>query len=296
MTDLVGITSTILSTPDAPLIASRSELDRARSVVRGAHARGMRLRRHLWQRLNNPSGRTRPAFVVGCGRSGTTLLVSELGRSWQVDLYSEDHPAAFSQYRLHPLTEINRLVKGSHAAVALFKPILETQRTHELLARFPNSRALFAFRHYDDVINSALKRFGATNWLNRVRRWMNEDFAEFAVLRPPRETTAFIRDFWRDDVSPATGTALYWLFYNRLYFDLGLAQDLRVRLVRYETLVGAPHGEFQQICEFLGIRFDSAMAKGVFGSSIGRDDPPSIDPLIAAACDELWERLCAQAE
>jgi hypothetical protein len=248
--------------------------------------------RHIQQRLSNPGGRSRPAFLIGCGRSGTSMLVTQLGRSWQLEIYNENNSAAFDNWFLREFPVIEQLVAGSHAPIVLFKPILETYRACLLLEHFPEAKIIFAFRHYYDVINSSLKKFGAANRLNHVNGWINDDFSEFTDCRPPLETQEYIRACWRPDLTPESGAALYWLFQNRLFFDLGLADSASARLVSYEAAVSNPVEEFASLCQFLGIRFESKMTGGIFDSSVHRDPAPIIVPHLQQECEHLWRRLC----
>jgi hypothetical protein len=253
-----------------------------------------RSRKHFWQRWHNPARQTTPAFLVGCGRSGTGMLVHHLSQSWQMALYNETNPAAFEKYRLRDLSVIESLVDRSYAQVTLFKPILDTCQTAVLLARFPAAKIIFAFRHYDDVINSSAKAFGTNSRFHHVQAWIDDDFSEFAV--PPPETTKnFVRSRWRLSLSPASGAALYWLFYNRLYFDLNLDQDERVRLVCYESVVKNPAEQFEGLCQFMGLQFTPQIIEGVFSSSIGHSSPPEIDPQIRDDCEELRQQLLQHA-
>jgi hypothetical protein len=250
------------------------------------------LRQH-WHNPGKPG--SRPAFLLGCGRSGTSMLVLQLGRSWQIDVYNESNPAAFDHWRLRPLPVIREIVGRSRASFTLFKPILDTYRACLLLDNFPEAKILFAFRHYDDVVNSSLKKFGVNNRITHVNAWVGEDFAEFADLRPPAETEAFIRTHWQPGLSPESGAALYWLFQNRLFFDLGLVADRRVRLVCYESVVNHPATELTAICDFLQIRFEPAMAAGIFASSVQHAPAPAIAEHLRQTCDAMWQQLCQQA-
>lgn len=250
-----------------------------------------RYRRRLWQRLNNPAGLSMPAFLIGCGRSGTSLIVYQINKSWQTDLYNEDNPAAFYKWRLHDLEVIAKLIEQSYAKVVMFKPILDTFRINDLLSRFPDAKVFFAYRHFDDVINSSLKRFGINNRINHVNSWIHEDFHEFAACPPPEETKSYIRSKWRPALNSQTGAALYWLFQNRLYFDLGLDQDERVKLISYEAVVAGPVKEFEDSCGFLGIPYEPIIAEGVYSSSIKRDPPPDVDESIREDCEELWHTM-----
>lgn len=266
-------------------------LSRMRDIV----AFGIRdARKSFWQRVRNPEGASRPVFLVGCGRSGTSMLVRQLSKSWMVNLYNEDHDDAFNNYRLRSFNTVNTLVEQSQAPITMFKPILDTVQTPKMLARFPKSRVIFAFRQPDDVVNSSLKRFGRQNRINHIRRWMHNDFSEFAVAPPPEPAKEAVRRRWRPDLSPESGAALYWLFYNRLFYDLSLDQDERVLLMRYESLVTEPARHFQHAAHFLGMTYEPAMAEGVFASSIGRDETPNVDPQIRADCEALYQKLSAE--
>lgn len=267
----------------------------ARRWRRRIVARSERVQVAMLRRIYNPRRESRPAFLVGCGRSGTTMLVRQLARSWQVELYNEDHPAAFDNFRLRELQVIEELIERSNAPLVLFKPILSTTQSRALLERFPEARIVFAFRHFGDVVSSSLKKFGRENRIGHVRRWMEDDFAEFAVAPPPEQTKTLIRSLWQPFLTPESGAALYWLFYNQLYYDLDLDKDSRVLLVRYESMVAEPRKQFAALAHFLGLHFEERFAEGVFSSSVRQQTPATIDNRISAVCRNLYERLSAHS-
>lgn len=269
--------------------------EKIRSVQYRLLAKQDRVKKTVQRRLNNPNGISLSVFLVGCGRSGTSMFIWQLDKSWQIELYNEDHPAAFDEYRLRDYDVIENLVEKSEAPFTLLKPILDTVQTMRLLNHFPGSKAIFAFRHYTDVINSSLKKFGTYNRINHVRGWMEEDFAEFDVCPPPESTRAFIRSLWADDLSPEEGAALYWLFYNRLYYDLGLHNDPRTILIRYETLVTQPREQFVKVIHFLEAQFEEKMVEGVHAKSINKNPSPPLREAIMMACDDLYEQLTADS-
>ncbi len=265
--------------------------EKIRSVQNRLQAKQDALKKRVQRRLNNPDGASVPIFLVGCGRSGTSMFIWQLDKSWQIELYNEDHPAAFDLYRLRDYEVIEGLVEQSQAPFTLLKPILDTVQTLRLLEHFAGSKAIFAFRHYTDVINSSLKKFGTYNRLNHVKGWIEEDFAEFDVCPPPEASKSLIRSLWQDDLSPEEGAALYWLFYNRLYYDLGLHDDPRVILIRYETLVTEPREQFEKVIAFLGAAFEEKMVEGVHAKSINKNDSPPLRPAIMLACERLYDQL-----
>lgn len=261
-----------------------------RSMAHSLQARGSRLRVDLKRRLIH-NGRSRPAFIVGCGRSGTSMLLHHLSKTWQVEPYNEDHPAAFENYRLKDTETIAKLVRANRAPLTLIKPILSTTATSQLLNDFPQARFLFMFRHFDDVVRSSLKRFGSENRLGHVRRWMENDFDEFASAPPPGATRQYLRELWHPEASAETGAALYWLFYNRLFFDLGLGGHDRLLLIQYERIVQFPKESMTAIAEFLGIPFVPSMIEGIFTTSVKHSPIGSIDSGVRAECTNLWTRL-----
>jgi hypothetical protein len=125
---------------------------------------------------------------------------------------------------------------------------------------------------------------------------MEDDFSEFGSAPPPEATRQYLRQLWRPDLSAETGAALYWLFYNRLYFDLGLDELDNVLLVQYERIVQAPEISMTAIAEFLGIRFAPSMAAGIFASSMIHVPSRSIDSEVRAECMEVWMRLTAHTQ
>jgi hypothetical protein len=167
-----------------------------------------------------PDGRSSPVFLVGCGRSGTNMVSRNLAKSPEIELFNEDNPAAFTKYRLHDERTIQRLIDRSNTPVVLFKPILDTHMSARWLELFPNTKILFLFRHFYDVVNSSLRWFGPERWTKSVRGWIKSDFEELPPPLPPESTRASVRALWRPDLDPASSSALRWLFFNQLYYDL----------------------------------------------------------------------------
>jgi hypothetical protein len=266
--------------------------------------RGENLARSIRQRFDNPSGRTIPAFLVGNVRSGTSMLVYQIARSPQVKLYNEDNPAAFRYWRLREPAVIDRLLERSHGRVTLFKPVLDTHRTGILLDRYPGARALFAFRHFDDVVNSSRRRFYAEDGRfypshkvpdhdprDPVTVWVQDGFADFAGAPVPESLKARITGLLDGATTRDSKIALRWLFTNSLYFEMGFDEHERIRPVHYEAVVADPKRELSAIFNFLELEFDPRVTEGIHASSVGKDAPAVIDPEIRGQCENLFMRL-----
>jgi hypothetical protein len=273
-----------------------------RLLVRNGSPNG-HITKRLRQMADNPRRKSMPVFLMGNTRSGTSMVVFHLERSTAVDLYNENHPRAFRDFHLQKIEKIAQLVERSYARVVLFKPVLDTHLSRVLLERFPGAKIIFMFRHYDDVINSARIRFfekpvqaGKARYedlIPPVDRWLADDFAEFALAPPSPALKAELRALHRPDLNLESKIALHWILFNRLYFDLELHTHPRVITIQYETIVCQPAPIMRSICDFIGIRFEEKLMKDVHGNSIRKQEPPTLDPAIRAACNSIWMQLLA---
>lgn len=262
-----------------------SLLDRTR-VQANRWYRAAARRIHRASRLGKPPGR--PIFVVGSGRSGTDLLVHCLAQSPRVTLVNEDHPRVFNNWRLIGLEAVSDALRWSRTDVTIFKPIVETPRTVELLDKFPDSCALFIFRNPREAIVSLWKFFGDRH-IKTVQGWIDEDFALFPNLS--QQMRQHLAAIWQQNQSAETACAVYWLVYNSTYFDLRLDENPRVRLLHYERLVNMPSKTLRSACEFTGIPFRSAMTWQVHTGTSSRAPELDIPDLLEAQCLSTWDRL-----
>lgn len=260
-----------------------------------------RLRRKTWdvyrgmiRPLTNPTGESRAAFIVGSGRSGTDLLAAKLGQSIDVLLINEDNPAGFDNWRLRDHRTLRDLISESRARVLLFKPIVETHRTMELLEAFPGSRAVFISRNPSDTINSIARFFGDTV-RSTVIGWgeVKDDIPDTWSI--PRELRLELSEMCRSDPTLHDAAAIYWYVYNAALFSRGLHEDSRVCVLLYEDLVTRPAEELLKACRHLGIRFRSSMTDGIYRSSVKKSPPPTLTPDIGERCTALWTRIAQEA-
>jgi tetratricopeptide (TPR) repeat protein len=161
-----------------------------------------------------------PVFIVGCGHSGTSLMLAMLG----------EHPD------LHPIPKESALFLTSDAKVqATFRDweadcrkagkrrwIEKTPphifQIHRFLAFRPDARFLLMLRDGRDVICSLRHRVGYEALPDRIDRWVYDNLAG--------------RRFW---AHPS------------------------VKVVRYEALVARPEATLRGICTFLGVDYADAM-------------------------------------
>ena len=267
-------------------IANRKNAQLYRAMRRGRH-----YLKRAYQRLI-PSAETRPAFILGSGRSGTDIVSHCLSRAWDVELLNEDNPKAFDNWRLKGLDVVGRAVDSSGARLVMFKPIVETLRANEFLARFPSGFVVFVVRNPYDAINSMARFFGESH-VRAVKNWVETDFRR--QPQAPAELRAFIAEHCRANLSVEDASGLYWLLYNSAYFFLDLKSDSRVRLVRYEHLIQEPEQALQEVCGFLDLKWSTSMTKDVYEGSVGKNRKPDLSPEIEKQCLDIWHRLTGES-
>jgi len=221
-----------------------------------------------------------------------------LDRMMEVDHFPEGDRRAFHRYRIRDRQTRDKLRAESNARCVLFKPIADSHLVLDLMADHPPSRALWVYRRWPDVVNSAVKAWGG-HWLEVMQGiaggtgdwgWRQERISDDCLRT--------VRELVRPDMTPWDAMAIFWFLRNRIYFDQGLDHRRDVMLVRYEALVTDPPTAFERICAFLGIEFQPEAVASVHARSIRKAPCPVTNQDITGTCDallsemdETWERL-----
>ena len=256
--------------------------------------------KHLWLSLAptiSYNAKT-PVWVVGCQRSGTTMLLNVLGRSPEVCIYQESNRKAFDEYRrLWADDTVQRLIRESRKRIVAFKPLNDSQHTDRLLKLHLNAKAIWVYRRYQDTVNSAIKKWGAV-WeeiMYGISKGYYKKPGRRAIgERMSPQTVALVKKFCSKDLSAEDGAALLWYVRNSIYFDLNFQNNPKVLLCKYEDLVTKPEQHFQRIFDFLGCDFSHKFIDDVHASSIRKDTSPTLDPEIESLCEGMMDRLNEQ--
>jgi hypothetical protein len=193
-----------------------------------------------------------PVFLVGCARSGTSILGEAIATHPRVAYLFE--PSEIWQrlvpekpdHRLTAADATPEVVQAAHEALEAARSglagdvLLEKNPKHViripfLLAIFPDARFLHLLRDGRDVVPSLMFR-------NRGETWGHLEIPGWRDLlaRYPRENHIRCAHQWRDAVALARGDAL------------GLGPG-RYREVRYENLVREPKQTLDAVLAFLGL-------------------------------------------
>ncbi|MDZ7265867.1 MAG: sulfotransferase [candidate division KSB1 bacterium] len=238
----------------------------------------------------------RAVFVFGSHRSGTRLPMDVFSRSLAVMTYKEGHSHAFNRNLLKDKAEIAALLRRSLFPVVAFKPSCESYRAAELLDSFPDSRAVWIFRHFKDAVNSAARKWG--HGRKNLRAIAAGDLAaagwRAGGLTPDK--IALVQRLYSEEMSSHAAHALMWYLQNHLFLDQQLFQRREVLLVKYEDLVSRPQEHFRRVFDFIGIPFKDKYVDEVYDSSIRKEAFPPIPSEIETLCQDLHQRLVAHYE
>jgi hypothetical protein len=251
-----------------------------------------------WRR-GVPRGPECVLLVLGCQRSGTTLMTHLLAQDPGAKIYPEHSMLSAGDrnegLRLAPLPLVARAIEASRFPLVVLKPLVESQHADRLLDRLPGARGLWMFRHWADVARSNLALFGETNGIKNLRGVVARASGDWRGERVSEEVLEVVRSSFSEDMNPRDAAALFWWVRNALFFDLALDSHPRVATCRYEELVADPGQVLSGIYDTMG-RAVPALEGGIEVStaSVGRGDPESVSPAVARLCNSMWERLrCA---
>jgi hypothetical protein len=242
---------------------------------------------------------TRPLFVLGSQRSGTTMIADVLAKSPDCEVFlGEKRRLVFEgASRLVPIQTIAKLVSRSRRRVAVFKPNNDLQYANVFLDSDPNARIIWVYRDYRDAINSAVKRWGTAH------RDIMMGIARGRTMHPGQAAIAegvsdalrtLLQGVCHDDLTPEEGAALLWYARNSLYFDRHLDRNERVLLANYEDSVRNPADCFSRVFEFAGAAFKARYVRDVFGSSIGKQQQPVLGKAVETLCQAMMALLGAR--
>jgi hypothetical protein len=259
-----------------------------------------RLRTRL-HALLNPSEDPRLVFIFGCQRSGTTMLRNFIGFHPAIHDHGEGDPPYFWQVpvedlrylRVVPKVEIERLTRAQKSPVVLIKPLHDSQRAAELLRHFPRSKGLWIFRHYREVILSHLNYYrGRYDPLPYLKDLLELNTQSWKAEGLDEEMLDFIVKHRADTATPTAAYALFWLARNSLLFHQDHPDLLTVN---YADLIKHPQQSLKQLSHHIQMDLDPRYALFPQRRERPQSLPDIIPESILAACDAMYEKLCAMS-
>jgi hypothetical protein len=271
--------------------------------VRSRARRRLLLAQKRAYRLTHPfprNGRKAVVLIVGCQRSGTTLMLGLFGADRRSVTFAErsvlSSPAE-DRLRLKPLPEVKRSLERVGAPLVVLKPLVESQHVPTLLDGLDDSYAIWMYRRPESVARSDLSYFGRENGERNLRLLLSNEPPNWRGEVVPETTRSLICRHYRPGMDPHDAAALFWWARTSLFFDLRLDERPDVRLCSYERLVAEPQSSMRSLYEFVGVGYpERDITHGVHRRSASRREDFTLNPEIRQLCEELWERLEAAAQ
>lgn len=256
-----------------------------------------KISRRLWRckkafinSTRRPYKNTLPVFIMGCGRSGTTMMINIFHRDQRAEALDENSPKIAKDYMLL-LDRIPAAIKASKAPVLVMKPILNSFDTSHLLTTYTTSRVIWMIRDYKDMVASSIKKFDKVvsdylknfilfgtgdNWLSRG---LPQNTRE---MLSAMDSSGFTLNDWM---------ALVWWSVNRTIILNRLHESDRFLPLRYETLVRQPAPILKMAYSFIGLHYHDKAAKYVHRVSVGKGATVQLHPDVEKRCSDLDDTI-----
>ena len=253
------------------------------------------LKKRLYEVLRKRSDTKVILFVVGCQRSGTTLMTEIFERDIHAKVYGEfselssDDP---QKIRLNSFASVKRVVCEKNYPFIVLKPLVESQDLVSMLNYFKFSKALWMYRHYKDVASSNINKFGRNNGINDLRSIAEGDPQNWRSENVSDDTRKVICKYFSEDMNLYDAAALFWFARNKLFFDLDSQNNLRVLVCRYEDLVCKPHHITKSIYRFIDLSYPGdEIISMVHSKSVNKGNNIILSPGIEKLCNDLYQKL-----
>lgn len=240
--------------------------------------------------IRKPFRDTLPVFIMGCGRSGTTMMINIFHRDHRVESLDENNPKIAENFMLVP-ERIPQTISASKAPVLVMKPILNSFEALDLLKTYNNSRVVWILRDYKDMVASSTKKFGTvvSDYMknlvlyNKRNNWLS--------LGVPANTREILSTIDSSDFTSSDWMALVWWSVNRTIILDRLSDSDRFLLVHYEALVRNPDSLLKVVYQFIGLKYHYKAAEYIHPTSVGKGAAIQLQSQVKKMCDNLVESL-----
>ncbi len=222
-------------------------------------------------------------FIVGCQRSGTTLLRLVLESHSKIFCYDEIHGYRALMMRDFSESQESERVgfKIPRWTEQLTQAQLGDEGQEEVTPNFyAGQKILFMLRDVRDTVTSMLTlKTGDDNWLTTYGRRILAAKMQDDTFRQRYATEIALMDSASDKLVAAG--AFYWKYKTQAYFDYQ-ARGFPLLGIRYEHLVTYPEVCLRSILEFLELEWEDALQyhaklehREVYpnGLTVGNTDP-----------------------
>ncbi|MFQ5517103.1 MAG: sulfotransferase [Acidimicrobiia bacterium] len=254
----------------------------------------------------HPMLSTRPVFVVGMGRSGTTLLRSLISMHPLLQLAPETHFLSYWMWRYRGADLSKEDDFGAfwsaftgHERFALLELDADEVRRRILGEGTPSFKSIFT-----TLLVSHARGHGKPGWgektpnhfqhVDQLFEWYPEARIVFTIRDPRGVVASWLRLERRWTQRPIDEIAASWR--ESIYEADRWTGDRRVRIVRYEDLLRDADGELRSLFDFVGVDFPAAefAARDRVAAEAGARPGP--DGVVNAEATDRWRETLTPAQ
>ncbi len=207
-----------------------------------------------------------PIFIVGAGRSGTTLLRQILNCHPSLAIVPESHFISWFYYKLHVYGDLHT----KHNAITLINDIVSTDRFQKWSLEIGNLNDFYTKykpNSYRSILESLYYEYayqqGKARWGDKTPAYV-EELNIILTLFPDAKIIHVVRD-GRDvylshkkvpwGPKTAETAAVYWVNCLQKISNCEQLNSKNLLEVRYEDLVTTPKKQLTCICNFIDEKF-----------------------------------------
>ena len=213
-------------------------------------------KKRFYQSVLSKKDRQSILFIVGCQRSGNSIMQDVFNKDLNTKCYHEFSEISSNDpiggIRLNSFESVKKEFSTLKASLIVLKPLVESQNVPELLSYFENSLALWMFRNYKGVALSNIKKFGLQNGINDLRPIVNNEPNNWRSEKVSKHIRETVSKYFSEDMNPYDAAVLFWFARNSIFFDLELDKSPRVMMCSYEDFVLEPEKHVRNIYQRLG--------------------------------------------
>jgi Sulfotransferase domain len=259
-------------------------------------SRGLNILKKKFLQLFKPNSKQKKIlFIVGCQRSGTNLMLQIFDNDLNTKTFGEFSKLSNideKKIRLNPLHLVKNEFQKVRVPFIILKPLVESQNTLKLLDYFADSKALWMYRDYKDVVSSNLHAFGIQNGLNNLRAIVENDSDNWRSENVSTDVRNVILTHFSEDMNPHDAAVLFWYARNSIYFELGLDKNPDVLLCKYEDLVLYPEKIVKSIYGTLNQNYPGAdILKKISSKSLKKGQDVKLSSEIEQLAKRLLDKL-----
>lgn len=235
-----------------------------------------------------------PVFIAGLQRSGTTMLMGIFHLHPETEVFDDARDSrGYVDFRLRDRQILRQIIDDSRYRFPCFKIITDSHILPSILDGLPNPKVLWMYREPGPNAASRLAKFPNGTVSIRAMCENRPSRGWFAEGVSP-SMACTLRALDRSRFTDFDYACLVWWVRNRLYFEMDLASDPRVRLLRYETLVAQPEPTLRALCEWTGMGWSQKSIRFVHARSMKKANLPRVDPQVESLCQDVLARLDAE--